>query len=77
MMARFRSDGVELDLTKEEYIFVYLSLSYALHGAQMEDHDFRNILGMSRDDAERLMGQIGAAEDEARARGEHWSPPRD
>lgn len=75
-MARFRSDGVELDLTKDEYIFVYLSLSYALHGARMEDHDFRNILGMSREDAERLMGQIGAAEDEARAKGDHWSPPR-
>jgi hypothetical protein len=76
MMAVFRSDGVGLELTKDEYGFVYLALSYALHGAAMEDHDFRNILGMSRDDAEKLMETIGAAEDEARARGDHWSPPR-
>lgn len=75
-MARFRSDGVEFDLTKDEYIFVYSALSYALHGVRMEDHDFRNILGMSREDAERLMEQIGAAEDDARARGDHWSGPR-
>lgn len=75
-MARFRSDGVQLDLTKDEYVFIYLSLSHALYGIGMEDHDFRNILGMSRDDAERLMGQIVAAEGDARARGDHWSPPR-
>lgn len=74
-MARFDRDGVELDLTKSEYIFVYLSLSYVLHGAHMEDHDFVNILGMSRDDAELLMTRIGEAEDQARARGEHWNPP--
>ncbi|WP_157732502.1 hypothetical protein [Cellulomonas sp. PSBB021] len=74
MIARFRSDGVDLDLTKDEYIFVYLTLSHALHGVRMEDHDFRNILGMSREDAEALMGRIGAAEDEARASGTHWNP---
>ena len=76
MIARFRSDGVDLDLTKAEYIFVYLSLSYALHGVLIDDNDFRNILGMSREDAERLMGEIGVAEDEARARGDHWNGPR-
>jgi hypothetical protein len=73
-MARFDRDGAELDLTKSEYIFVYLSLSYVLHGAHLEDHDFANILGMAREDAEMLMTRLGAAEDEARARGEHWNP---
>lgn len=76
MMAKFRSDGVEFDLTKDEYIFVYLALSYALHGAALEDHDFRNILGMSRDDAERFMEEVRGAENEARGQGDHWSPPR-
>ncbi|MCO7237746.1 MULTISPECIES: hypothetical protein [unclassified Aeromicrobium] len=76
MKARFRRDGVELDLTKDEYIFVYLLLSYGLHGVELEDHDFRNILGMSRVDAERLMQSIRAVEREARARGDHWNPLR-
>lgn len=75
MRTRFHRDGVELDLTKSEYIFVYLSLSYVLHGARLEDHDFANILGMSKEDAEILMTRMSEAEDEARARGEHWSPP--
>lgn len=68
MRASFRSDGVELDLTKDEYIFVYLSLAYVLYGVGMEDHDVRNILGMFRGDAERPMDQIGEAERDARAR---------
>lgn len=76
MMARFRTDGVELDLTKDEYILVYLLLTHALYGDAMEDHDFRNILGMFREDAERFLDSIGAAEDEARATGDHWNPPR-
>jgi hypothetical protein len=72
--ARFHRDGVELGLTKSEYIFVYLSLSYVLHGVRLKDHDFRNILGLSREDAETLMKRLSTLEDEARARGEHWNP---
>lgn len=74
MRAKFHYEGAELNLTKSEYIFVYLSLSFVLHGAHMEDHDFTNILGMSRQDAERLMAALGVAEDEAKARGKHWNP---
>lgn len=72
--ARFSHDGVDLSLSRAEYIFVYLSLSYVLNGPRMADHDFVNILGMSRVDAEALMTRIGEAEDRARARGEHWNP---
>lgn len=58
-MPRFHRDEVELHLAKSEYIFVYLSLSYVLHWAHLEDHDLTNILCMTREGAETLLTQIG------------------
>jgi hypothetical protein len=75
-MAKFRRDGVELDLTRSEYIFVHLTLSHVLHGIGMKDHDFANILGMPRPEAEALLARIDQAEDAAKAKGEHWNPAR-
>jgi hypothetical protein len=77
MTAEFSSEGARLELTRKEYIFVYLSMSYVLHGAHFEDHDFMNILGMSREDAELLMESIAGAEKVARQHGEHWNPQVD
>jgi hypothetical protein len=74
VMARFRSDGVELDLDKPEYIFVYLTLSYVLDGVALADHDFRNILGMTREDAEAFLDGLEEAERIARVQGNHWNP---
>lgn len=72
MIAKFRRDGVDLSLDKSEYIFLYLTMSYVLHGVALADHDFRNILGMSREDAEALLAGLVDAEHAARGRGEHW-----
>lgn len=74
MIARFRRDGVELDLDKSEYIFVYLTLSYVLDGVAIADHDFANILGMTREEAEAFRDGLVEAERIARVQGNHWSP---
>ncbi|MBT2499562.1 hypothetical protein J7E25_10675 [Agromyces sp. ISL-38] len=74
VIARFRRDGVELDLDKSEYIFVYLTLSYVMDGVALADHDFRNILGMTREDAEAFRNGLVGAERVARRQGEHWNP---
>ncbi|TDO48646.1 hypothetical protein EV643_107276 [Kribbella sp. VKM Ac-2527] len=76
MIARFRRDGVELDLDMREYIFVYLTFSYVLDGVALADHDFANILGMTREDAEALRDNLMEAERLARVQGTHWSPSR-
>lgn len=72
-MIRFGPEGAQLDLAPREYVFVYLALSYVLHGARLADHDFANILGMPRDAAEEMYSQIKVLEAEARARGDHWN----
>ena len=74
MIARFRRDGVEFDLDKSEYVFVYLTLSYVLDGVALADHDFANILGMTRKEAEALRDGLVEAEGIARVHGNHWSP---
>ena len=76
MIAKFSRDGVDLGLDESEYSFLYLTLSYVLHGVALADHDFANILGMSRKDAEALMDCLVEAERVARARGDHWNPGR-
>ena len=76
MIAKFSRDGVDLGLDKSEYVFLDLTLSYVLDGVALADHDFANILGMSRKDAEALRDSLGGAERAARARGDHWNPGR-
>lgn len=72
MDATFTTAGADLRLDPQEYGFLHLTLSYVLHGLTLPDHDFRNILGMSRDDAERLYERMQSAEKSARAEGQHW-----
>jgi hypothetical protein len=75
-MADFSRDGVELHLGKIEYDFLMLTLSYVLHGVRLADHDFANILGMSRENAEIFLNGLNVAERAARDRGDHWNPLR-
>lgn len=72
MIARFGKDGVRLDLEPREFAFVDLVLSYVLHGVRLPDHDFLNILGMSRLAAEALYSELQSTEAAARAQGQHW-----
>ncbi len=72
--ADFSPDGVTLHLSPREWDFLALSLSYLLHGDRLPDHDFRNILGLSGEDAERLYDGLGEVEGRARATGNHWNP---
>ncbi|MEV4423546.1 hypothetical protein AB0L40_26795 [Patulibacter sp. NPDC049589] len=72
MIARFSNDGVQIDLGTLEYGFLYLTLSYVLDGVALTDNEFRNILGMSRENAEELMRHLEITEAEARSRGSHW-----
>jgi len=65
-----------LTLDKREFIFLAMTLSYVLDGISIEDHDFVNILGMTREMAEAMLDDLKAAEGAARARGEHWNPSR-
>jgi hypothetical protein len=74
VIARFGADGAALDLAPKEYEFIYLTLSYVLHGVRLADHDFINILGMSRQAAEDLYSQMQGLEASARRRGDHWLP---
>ncbi len=74
MIARFRRDGVDLELTIAEYDFLYLTLTHVLYGITIADHDFANILGMGRADAEALMDSLMETERIARSREEHWNP---
>jgi len=74
MIAHFRRDGVDLALDKSECGFLHLTLSYVLDGVALADHDFANILGMGREDAEAFRGSLVEAERVARSRGEHWNP---
>ena len=74
MIARFRLDGVDVGLDKAEYAFLHLTLSYVLDGVALADHDFANILGMSREDAEAFRDSLAEAERIARAHGTHWNP---
>jgi hypothetical protein len=71
---RFGEDGAILDLKRAEYGFLYLTLSYVLHGIRLSENDFRNVLGMSRAQAEELLSEMDVLEAEARARGDHWNP---
>jgi hypothetical protein len=43
----------------------------------MADHDFRNILMIDSDDAERLYDGLSAQERQARSSGSHWAPRPD
>ena len=63
-----------MTLDKREYIFLALTLSYVLDGISIEDHDFTNILGLTRAEAEAWRDELMAAEHAARDRGEHWNP---
>ena len=74
MIAKFGPHGVELTLDKREFDFLALTLSYVLDGISIEDHDFANILGMTREAAEAMRDDLMASEHAARARGEHWNP---
>jgi hypothetical protein len=76
VIARFRRDGVHIELDKSEYIFVHLALSYVLDGVALVDHDFANILGMRREDAEAFRDSLVETERVAKAQGNHWSPRR-
>ncbi|MGN8244416.1 hypothetical protein ACTHAM_001319 [Cellulomonas soli] len=73
MMANFRRDGVDIELDKNEYIFICLTLSYVLDGVSLADHDFANILGMGRKAAEAFRDALVEAERAAKAQGNHWS----
>ena len=75
MIAKFDTTGAFLEMKPLEYGFLYNTLSYVLNGIRIADHDFRNILGMSREDAENLFDIIKAEEDAARSRHEHWLRP--
>jgi hypothetical protein len=78
VIARFGREGVDLALDKREYIFIALALSYLLDGISIADHDFQNILGMNRADAEKLRDALDTAEATARTAGTHWNPaPRE
>lgn len=74
MIAKFGPQGVELALDKREFDFLALTLSYVLDGISIEDHDFANILGMTREQAEAMRDDLMKTERAARARGEHWNP---
>jgi hypothetical protein len=74
MIADFGSEAVELKLSKAEYVFLHLALSYVLDGVALADHDFANILGMARSDAEAMRDDLVREERKARERGTHWSP---
>ena len=73
MIARFGREGVDLALDTREYVFIALGLSYLLDGISIADHDFQNILGMNRADAEKLRDAMGADEATARTSGTHWN----
>lgn len=73
----FTSDGVTLRLSKQEWWFVTSAISYVLHGKRLADNDFRNILMMDGDEAERLHDALGDAERRAQATGNHWNPRPD
>lgn len=73
MKAEFNSTGVRLALDKSEYIFLHLALSHLLHGLSIPDHDFINIMGLSREEAEELLESLVSSEREARRSGEHWN----
>jgi hypothetical protein len=75
MNAEFSPDGVVLHLEPAEYGFVHLLLSYVLHGLRLPDHDFSNILGISRVDAETMLERMAALESVARDDGSHWIEP--
>lgn len=70
----FDADGVSLRLGKEEWWFLSSAAGYVLHGDRMPDHDFRNILMMMPEDAERLVSELREAEVAARIAGNHWAP---
>lgn len=76
MIAKFSPNGADVGLDKREYAFLHLTLSYVLDGIKLSDHDFVNILGMSRDKAEAFRDSLVAAESSARARGNHWNPSK-
>lgn len=72
--AEFDADGVSLRLSKEEWWFFSSAAGFVLHGERMSDHDFRNILMVMPEDAERLVEQLSEAEVAARTAGNHWAP---
>ncbi len=61
-------------MTKEEWWFAFMAMSYVLHGKRLPDHDFRNILMATPEDAERLHDQLDEVEVAARIAGNHWAP---
>lgn len=73
-VAEFDPEGVSLRLSKEEWWFLISAANWVLHGNRMQDHDFRNILMASPDDAERLLDKLSDAEVAARIAGSHWAP---
>lgn len=72
--AQFEQNGVTLRLTKEEWWFATSAMGYVLYGRRLPDHDFRNILMMAPDHAERLLDALSEAESTARMTGNHWVP---
>lgn len=70
----FDPDGVSLRLSKEEWWFLSTAARHVLYGERLPDHDFRNILMMMPEDAERLFEQLSEAEVAARISGDHWAP---
>ncbi|GAA3671073.1 hypothetical protein GCM10022237_33520 [Nocardioides ginsengisoli] len=74
MKAHFSKDGVELELARHEYIFVYLALSHVIDGISMDDADFRNILGLERSEAAAMLDGLSQRELGARQSGQHWNP---
>jgi len=76
VIATFNNLGADLHFDPHEYGFLHLVLSYALHGVSLDDNDFRNLLGMTREDGERLYADMQSAERAARESGDHWLPPR-
>lgn len=72
--AEFDAYGVRLRLSKEEWWFLSSAAGYVLHGERLADHDFRNILMMTPEDAERLYDRLSEDEVAARIAGNHWAP---
>ena len=72
---RASTDGAVLHLAPAEYGWIHLVLSYVLHGLPLPEHDFSNILGMSRVHAETMFERMAALESLAREEGSHWVDP--